>query len=245
MSVPVTFSATGRPSFSRPMPGGQTTCWTVIRDAAGGDPSARQVFAVRYERIVRAYLVARWGGSPLGQDVEDAIQEVFVETFRDGGVLQRVDPESPGGFRAFFYGVVRNVARRAEARHMRRRDQQPPTGFFNESPDNAEQRLSRVFDRQWATTMMREAAARQRASAERKGADAQRRVELLRLRFYEARPIREIARLWDADPGELHREYARARKEFREALTEVVGYHLPGSAEAIERECAHLLELLG
>ncbi len=223
---------------------GQTTCWTVIREAAGGDDAARQFFALRYERIVRAYLVSRWRTSPLVNEIDDVIQEVFIESFRDGGVLTRVDQDSPGGFRAFFYGVVRNVARRAEARHMRRRDQQPPTGFFNESPDGTEPRLSRIFDREWATTMMREAAALQRDNAEQKGPDAQRRLELLRLRFYEGRPIREIARLWDADPTDLHREYARARKEFRQALNEVVAYHLPGTAEAVERECAHLLELL-
>ncbi len=227
------------------MPGGQTTCWTVIRDAAAGDLSARQVFAVRYERIVRAYLVARWGSSPLGQDVEDAIQEVFVETFRDGGVLQRVDPESPGGFRAFFYGVVRNVAKRAESRHGRRRDQQAATGFFNDSPDSTESRLSRIFDREWATAIMREAAEHQRALAEEKGPEAQRRVELLRLRFHEGRPIREIARLWETDPAELHRSYAKAREEFRESLAEIVSFHHPGSSVRIERECTQLLELLG
>ena len=217
----------------------------MIRDAAGGDPSARQVFAERYERIVRAYLLARWGNSPLGQDVEDAVQEVFVESFRDGGVLQRVDPESPGGFRAFFYGVVRNVAKRAESRHGRRRDQQAATGFFTESHDPTEERLSRIFDREWATTVMREAAAHQRTLAEQKGPEAQRRIELLRLRFHEGRPIREIARLWETDPTELHREYAKARKEFREALAEVVAFHHPGSSAVIERECAQLLELLG
>lgn len=223
---------------------GHTTCWTIIRDAAGGDALARQAFAERYERIVRSYLLARWGGSPLAQDVEDAIQEVFVETFRDGGVLQRVDPET-GGFRAFFYGVVRNVARRAESRHGRRRDQQAATGFFTGSEDTSEEKLSRVFDREWATGMMREAAARQRQMAEDKGADALRRVELLRLRFSEGRPIREIARLWDADATILHREYARARREFRQALFDVVAFHHPGSEDLIERECNQLLDLLG
>ena len=56
--------------------------------------------------------------------------------------------------------------------------------------------------------------------------------------------IREIARLWAADPAELHREYARARREFKAALAEVVAFHHPGSAAAIERECAELLALL-
>jgi RNA polymerase sigma-70 factor (ECF subfamily) len=217
----------------------------VIRDAAGGDSEARRLFAERYEHIVRSYLLSRWRGSPMLGEADDVIQEVFVESFRDGGVLARVDDDTPGGFRAYFYGVVRNVARRAETRHGRRRDQQPRTGFFNESPDDAEQRLSRVFDREWATTMMREAASRQRANAESKGPEAVRRLDLLRLRFYEGRPIREIARLWEADAGDVHREYARARKEFRAALGEVVAYHLPGSPEAVDRECVRLLEMLG
>ena len=223
---------------------GPTTCWTVIRDAAGGDAEARRLFAGRYEHVVRVYLLSRWRSSPMLNELDDVIQDVFVESFRDGGVLDRVDDDSPGGFRAFFYGVVRNVARRAESRYSRRRDRQPQTGFFNESPD-AEQRLSRVFDREWATSMMREAAARQRANGESKGSDAVRRLDLLRLRFYEGRPIREIARLWGMDASEVHREYARARKEFRAALGEVVAYHMPGSAEAVDRECERLLEMLG
>jgi RNA polymerase sigma-70 factor (ECF subfamily) len=226
------------------MSGGQTTCWTVIREAAGGDAAARQAFAERYERTVRAYLLARWRGSPLAQEVDDVIQEVFVEAFRHGGALDRVDPESPGGFRPFFYGVIRNVARRAESRHGRRRDRQPPTAFFGETAEASEQRLSRVFDREWARAMMREAADRQREAARAGGPDAQRRVELLRMRFYEGWPIREIARLWSAEPAALHREYARARKEFKEALLEVVAYHHPGSAAAIERQCADLLAML-
>jgi RNA polymerase sigma-70 factor (ECF subfamily) len=226
------------------MSGGQTTCWTVIREAAGGDAGARQRFAERYERIVRSYLLARWRGSPLAQEVDDVIQEVFIEAFRDGGVLERADPKSPVGFRAFFYGVIRNVARRAESKHGRRRDRQPPTAFFGEAAEASEQRLSGVFDREWARAMMREAADRQREAAEAGGPDAQRRVELLRMRFYEGWPIREIARLWNADPAALHREYARARKEFKLALAGVVAFHHPGSAEAIERECAQMLALL-
>ena len=85
---------------------------SVIREAAGGDAGARQRFARRYEQIVRSYLLARWGGSPLAQELDDVIQEVFVEAYRDGGVLERADQQAPGGFRAFFYGVIRNVALR-------------------------------------------------------------------------------------------------------------------------------------
>jgi hypothetical protein len=35
------------------------TCWTLIRDAASGDPAARDRFARVYRPVVRAYLAAR------------------------------------------------------------------------------------------------------------------------------------------------------------------------------------------
>jgi hypothetical protein len=75
-------------------------------------------------------------------------------------------------------------------------------------------------------------------------APAVRRVELLRLRFHDGLPIREIARLWGCDADAVHREYARARQEFRAALSDVVAYHHPESSSGeIERECASLLAL--
>jgi RNA polymerase sigma-70 factor (ECF subfamily) len=72
-----------------------------------------------------------------------------------------------------------------------------------------------------------------------------RRVELLRLRFQEGLPIRDIATRWQTDAAVLHHEYARAREEFRAALLEVVAFYHPGTAAEVERECANLLSLLG
>jgi DNA-directed RNA polymerase specialized sigma24 family protein len=63
-----------------------------------------------------------------------------------------------------------------------------------------------------------------------------RRVELLRLRFQEGMPIREIARLRGVDAASLHHEYARARREFRSALRDVIAFHHPGAPEEIDRE---------
>ena len=220
-----------------------TTCWTVIRGAAAGDSGDRQTFVRAYDGLVRSYLRARWAGGPLLQEIDDATQEVFVEAFRDGGPLDRVRDDRPGGFRAFLYGVVRNVARRVETKRARRRDEQPGTGFFA-AQEQDETRLTQVFDRQWATAVMRQAADQQAEWARGAGDAAERRVELLRLRFREGRPIREIARQWDADPTHVHREYARARREFREHLLQVVAFHQPGSREVIERSCAELLAML-
>ena len=71
-----------------------------------------------------------------------------------------------------------------------------------------------------------------------------RRVDILRLRFQEDKPIRDIASEWGIDAAAVHKEYARARQEFKEALLDVVAFHHPGSPGEVERECAELLGLL-
>jgi RNA polymerase sigma-70 factor (ECF subfamily) len=220
-----------------------STYWTVIPAAARGDPVGREDFARRYDRPVRAYLAARWAGGPHRQDVEDAVQEVFVECFRQGGALERVEAGRPGGFRAFLYGLVRNVARSFERRHAaeRRRVGGPVEGDQVAAEESS---LSVVFDRSWARAIMHQAGRRQQELAEQAGEEALRRVELLRLRFQEDKPIRDIAALWHADADHLHREYVRARQEFRAALSEVVAFHHPGPPAEVERECRQLLELL-
>ncbi|MCK6461764.1 MAG: sigma-70 family RNA polymerase sigma factor, partial [Planctomycetes bacterium] len=218
----------------------ESTWWTMVRGAAAGDAAARAAFAERYLPAVRAYLSARWRTGPLAAEVEDATQEVFLECFRDGGALARVDPARAGGFRGYLYGIARNVARRAEDRRGRPVEQQLPA----EEIDSGDSSLSRAFDRAWANGVMREAAARQTARAAKEGEAALRRVDLLRLRFHDGLPIRDIAARWSADPAWVHHEYARARAEFRAALLDVVAEQHPGSPADIERECAALLDLL-
>jgi RNA polymerase sigma-70 factor (ECF subfamily) len=222
----------------------QTTCWTLIRGAAQGDADERDAFARRYDPAIRAYLVARWERSALRQDVDDAVQEVFIECFKDGGALKKVTSDRPGGFRAFLYGVTRNVAMRYETKRARGRELQAPTGFHAAEADATEDRMSQIFDRAWAQSIMQEAADLQSKQAVIAGDEALRRVELLRLRFGEGLPIREIAQRWSADPVLVHRAYSKARKEFKMSLLEVMSFYCPGSAELAEEECNRLLALL-
>jgi RNA polymerase sigma-70 factor (ECF subfamily) len=65
----------------------ESSCRTVIRAAAAGSAADREELARRYLGVVRAYLAARWRGSPLRDDLDDATQDVFVECFRAGGAL--------------------------------------------------------------------------------------------------------------------------------------------------------------
>jgi RNA polymerase sigma factor (sigma-70 family) len=229
------------------------TCWTLVDSAGRGDRAARVEFVELYTPAVRAYLGERWRHSHLAQDIDDATQEVFVECFRTGGALERADGERAngarangdrtGGFRAFLYGVARNVCRRVEARESPGSGGAPRESALD-GVEAREERLSVAFDRAWARTLVRAAAELQEVQAKVLGADALRRVELLRLRFREDLPIRTIAERFGLEADRVHHEYARAREEFREALIEVVQIHHPRSRAAAEAECAEILALL-
>ena len=220
------------------------TCWTLIKAAADDDIEARSVFARSYLHVVRSYLSARWKESPCNGDIDDAVQEVFVECFRTDGVLASADPERRGGFHKYLLGTVRNVAARRERQRARQWKRQVGESFHPERMENDDTRLSQVFDRAWARSIMLEAAEEQRVMAERKGASALWRLEILRLRFHEELPIREIAGHFGMEASVVHHEYAQARKEFKEALRKIVFFHHPAGSEEVERECARLLDLL-
>ena len=223
--------------------GGPTTCWNLVRDAARGEGAARDEFARRYEATVRAYLGARWRGSWWFHDLDDAVQDVFVECLKEGGVLERADPERRGGFRAFLYGVVRRIALRYESGRGKAREGRLSTEAERRVASD-EDTLTRIFDEAYARSVMQEAARRQAALASQRGRDAERRVELLRLRFQDELPIRDIAARWGEDAAQVHRAYARARKEFREALLEVITFEGASDRTEAERRAAELLDLL-
>jgi RNA polymerase sigma-70 factor (ECF subfamily) len=219
------------------MPHPESTCWTVVRAAAAGSPADRDELARRYLGVVRAYLNARWRGSDLRREIEDGVQEVFLECFRQGGALEAAGAGRVPSFRAFLYGVVRNVARRFESRPRRTADPLPDIEAREES-------ISRLFERAWARAIMVEAAQLLKRRAAEGGPEAARRVELLQLRFEDNLPIRTIAERWGVPAGGLHHAYALARKEFRAALLEVVAFHQPGSPAEVEQEAASLLKAL-
>jgi RNA polymerase sigma-70 factor (ECF subfamily) len=187
-------------------------------------------------------VTARWRGTPLRDRVDDAVQDVFLECFREDGALQNAERRAKG-FRPFLFGVVRNVSRRMESRWFKEEPNRVGSSFDLQWIADREASLSSVFDQAWARFVLREAATRQRELA----ADDPRaiqRIELLRLRFSEGLPIREIARRWEIDADRLHKEYAKARQEFRRVLQQVVAEHSPGTPAEVEVECASLIESL-
>ena len=182
--------------------------------------------------------------NPLQGEIEDAIQEVFLECFKQGGVLGKADPNRPGGFRNFFSGVLRNIALKYERKHARKPHVSSPSVMERENAAAPKESPSEIFDRAWARSIMKEARAHHASLAREKGEKAVRRAELLRLRFQERMPIREIAGLWKVDRAYLHHEYAQAREEFEKALREVIAGDHPGNPGEVDRVLANLLSIL-
>ena len=219
------------------------TCWTVIRSAADGDVAAREKFARCYEPVVRRFLRARWSGTPCEMQLEDAVQETFLECFRGKGVLDQVAQSQPQGFQRYLRGVVRNVALRQEHSLKQRSPALASTSQLD-IIEADEERLSQVFDRAWAQALLVEAVRCHRERAATRGADGVRRADLLRERFYEQRPIRQIALRWGVDAATLHREYRKGREEFRDALLTVIRFHHPDQLRSAEVELQHIRALL-
>jgi RNA polymerase sigma factor (sigma-70 family) len=218
--------------------------WSVIARAAAGDPAARSKFASTCLPVIRSFLDLRWRSTPLAHEVEDAVQEVFVECLRSQGVLSRADP-SRGDISGLLYGVACNVAKRFEQHASERNGRaEGSVSAFADLPAR-EASLSVQFDRVWALAMVREAGELMRVRAARGTTGEQQRVELLKLRFAGGLPIREIATQWNVEPEVVHRSYRKAREEFRACLRDVLG-ELSLRPEGVrEEEIARILVLLG
>jgi DNA-directed RNA polymerase specialized sigma24 family protein len=218
------------------------TCWTVVRAAAAGDAGARAAFAAAYGSTVRGFLRARWRGTRLAQDAEDAVQEVFAECLKPGGVLEIADARR-GDFRGLLFGVSRNVARRFEGGALARGrlDGEGASRLAEVAADEPGQETS--FDRAWARALVDEAVRRQRERAAGEGAAGARRIEVLERRFQAGEPIRRIAEAWGCPADGVHHLYRLARREFRRCLHEVVAEHVRPGAE-VSAECDRLLAAL-
>lgn len=218
------------------------TCWTMVRDAARGEGTARDRFADSYMEVVRGYLGARWRGRREAVAMDDAVQDVFYECFRAGGALARVEDDSRGAFRTFLYAVVRNVARRHEERHASR-----AARVADESVSavaDGEGDLADAFDRAWARAVVHRARRRHGAWAAARGEREERRFRLLEERFGQGRPVRDIAAEWQVPAAELHVELRHARDDFKQALREEVAFQHPGTGESVESECLKILSRL-
>lgn len=214
------------------------TSWQLVVDAGQIGSTRASEFARRYGPVVRAYLATRWRTAVAESRIEDAMQDVFVECFRQGGVLSSVTKNRPRSFRGFLLGVTRNVARRIEKLRAHSREAALETDIVREVRDpGGNPRVE--FERKWARSLI--AAALQDAATSH---PEDRVRELFELKFQHGLPIRDIAARWQQPVTDVHRIYARARRHFQESLKQVVAHHDCLDTDGIEEECRRLLQLV-
>jgi RNA polymerase sigma-70 factor (ECF subfamily) len=219
-----------------------STCWTLVRSAAAGDPESQAAYCRLYGPVIRAYLSARWRRPADHEEVSDGVQEVFLQCFKPGGALGRAEQDRPGGFRAFLYGITRNVAGTLEAARIRRQRVQGEADLDAVSSDEAT--MSQVFDRAFAQVLTQEA---RRLLAERAepGSPAATRLRALELMYEKGLPSREVAKELGLDVAVVYPLLTRARKEFRATLLEVIAsYHPADTKEDLERRWAEVFSAL-
>lgn len=215
-----------------------------MRSAASGDEASRATYCGLYGPVIRAYLAARWRLPSDHEEVADAAQEVFLQCFKPGGALLRADSDREGGFRAFLYGITRNVAGTVEAARLRRRRERGGGADDIDMVASDESTVSRVFDRAFAQALTREARSLL-ASRAAPGSPAAARLRALELMYEHGLPSREIAKATGTDVAAVYPLLTRARKEFKAALLEVLaGYHPDDSKEALERRCIDVFSAL-
>lgn len=216
----------------------------MVLGAAARRPDDQSRFAERYTPMIKAYLAARWRVSTQHDDVCDAAQEVLLQCFRKEGALDGLDADSASGFRAFLYGVTRNVAAMAERKRARVRESQAEhSGVFERA--DADPTISGVFDRGWAEVVVREARSLLQRRALLQGGKAALRARVLELRYQEALSPRDIAPRLGLHAKEVYRLLEDAQADFQAALFDVMAVHCPsGTRGELERRCAELLTLL-
>ena len=214
----------------------------MLRAAAHGDSQARSTFVELYTTAIRGFLGGRWRRRPLADEIDDAVQEIFVECFKVGGVLERADAER-GHFRGLLYGVVRNVARRMEERALDHGRIRPDESAWIDQLASDDAGQTTLFDQSWARGVMRESMNRMLTTAQDAGEQAVRRCELLQRRFGDGESIRDIAAEWKVPAQHLHNDYRKARGEFYRSLREVVAFHASSTID-IDAECRRLISLL-
>ena len=225
--------------------GSLLTRWSMVQGAVVGDRGAKDRFVETYADTVHRFFVRRWRGTALFDELDDAVQEVFVDCLGDRGALKRFRRHDRDGvvrrFRSFLFGVARTVALRVEERRRRERARLEDGGGASRLDALAgdEPTMSRAFDRAWAEAVLRRAAARLHAEA--RDAGRSHRVVILELRFRDGLPVREIATRLGEDAARVHHQYAEARKDFERCLRA----ELADCGWSGPRACAELMAMLG
>ena len=227
-----------------PTPEHALTHWSLIARAAAGNPLDRDSFVERYAPIVRVFLCARWRLPIDHEAIADATQDVFLQCFRDEGLLDRAARGAVSGFKGYLLGATRNVALMTERRLARERARGSGTEIRFDDVEASTATQSEEFDRAWARMISRE-ARRLLASRSDHSELTIERWHILALRYEEGLATKAIAERLMIPVERVHERLKQGRKEFGACVMEVMAELHPDDNRAqLERRCGELARFL-
>jgi RNA polymerase sigma-70 factor (ECF subfamily) len=218
----------------------RTTRWSVVLAARGDDtPQSREAMSTLcrlYWYPVYAFARSR-GSTP--EQAEDLTQAFFAHLL-EKEALQRVDP-SKGRFRSYLLAAVRNFLadERAREQTQKRGGGVAPLSLDTEDAENR-YRLEpahdltpeRVYERQWAMTVIQQALARLQQRYARSG--KQEHFDALKVFLSgEKRPVphAEVAQALGLTELAVKVAVHRLRQRFRHALRDEIAQTVAGPEE--------------
>ncbi len=228
----------------------QTTSWTLISRACGSAQDLEQLLEM-YWSPVYAFL-RRQGHGP--HDAADLTQGFLTEIVLERNFIERADPDR-GRFRAFLLSALRKFVvdeyrrvRGREGKRARMLIPDNPAVLAQVEPNITEDPV-RVFDRQWAATVLGIALQRLEDACQREGLRSHWVVFEARVKFpalYGSEPatIDSLLRSVDArGPEEISSMLYTVKRKFRGVLRDVVAETLDDPND-IESELANLNRFL-
>ena len=214
----------------------QLSSWALVGLIGENVPDAAREFAFRYDRFVRRVLTKRWLGTIYRTHFDDAVQDVFVECFKPGGVLAKADSSRGGAFRSLLFRVTCNVAARYERNHNR------DLRLISKELTDTHGEDSGAFlqiTREEVAEVVSEALRRM---SQHTAVEVRERAQLLIQHSCDGQKIIHLAG-GDTETAErLHRQHSKAKREFQTFLSEVIQSHYRAPPEDVE---TILKELLG
>ena len=230
-----------------------TTRWSVV--LAARDPSS-PASAEALEAICRAYwsplyaLVRRQGHAP--HDAQDLTQEFFARLLKKN-YLHAADREQ-GRLRTFLHVALKRFLANEwdRARAQKRGGGIAPVSFDTRVAEQcylqhgaAADSAERIYERQWAMTLLEQALARLRADYE--AGDKRAEFETLKPTLTAERgaiPYAELAAQLHSTEGATRVAVHRLRKKFRELFRATIADMVHDVAE-VDDEVRHVAGLLG
>jgi DNA-directed RNA polymerase specialized sigma24 family protein len=240
------------------IPAGQfvSTRWTVV--LAAGDSrlsSARALEALSelcriYWRPLYLFLLREGIGA---EDAQDLTQSFFSELIRDRSFM-RADREK-GRFRSFLLGALKHFVADARDREQAQKrgggkirepfDEATISEAESQVARNERWQADRVYDREWAETLLRQALARLAQECAFAGKEAL--FEALKSHLSpdgeEAIPYHELSARVRKPAATLRKDVERLRSRYGEILREEVGGTVTDPAE-VDEELRYLCQAL-